>query len=173
MSKVIRWLAASLAIFAAGVAVGGFSAVRTEPELLYNYFQGLSGGEISIMTSEAALSALAMWLVLFFSAFFKFGGITVAVPVAMRGFVDGFSVTAILRILGFKGIGMCFLDILGAPVLLLMSATVMCYLSSEEKNTAPYLAVSGMCLVLIVGAALLSAAISGNVVESVMKGINL
>lgn len=171
MSRVIRWLAAGLAVFATGVTVGGFSAVRTGSELLYDYFSGFSGGEISILTGTAVISALLMWSVLFFSAFFKFGGVTVAATIAMRGFVDGFSVTAILRILGIKGIGMCFLDVLGAPVVLLMSAAVMCALTSQKNSMAAYLAVSGMCLLLILGAAMLSAAMSGALVGTAIKGI--
>lgn len=172
MSRVIKWLIAAQAVFAAGVTIGGFSAVRTAPELLYDYFAGLSSGEISILTGTAVISALVMWSVLFFSAFFKFGGVTVAAVVAMRGFVDGFSVTAILRILGFGGIGMCFLDILGAPMIILMSAAVMCSLTSGKNSMTAYLAVSGLCLLLILGATLLSSALAGTLVKSVMEGIN-
>ncbi len=171
MTRGIKWLAAALAVFAAGVTAGGFSAVGTAPELLYDYFAGLSGGEISILTGTAVVSALVMWSVLFFSAFFKFGAATVALAVGTRGFIDGYSVTAILRILGIKGIGLCFLDILGAPLVLVMSATVMCALTSEKNSMAAYLAVSGLCLILSAAVAALSSALSGAAVGAVIGGI--
>lgn len=171
MSKMARWLAAATAVFAVSVAVGCFSAVKTDPELLYDYFAELSGGEISIMTGTAAISALIMWAVLFFSAFFKFGAVTVSLAVGTRGFIDGFAVTAILRILGFKAVGMCFSDIIGAPIALVMSAAVICALNSEEYNMAAYLAVSGICLLLFLASALISSALSGALVNAVIKGI--
>lgn len=171
MSRIARWLAATSVVFALGVAVGCFSAVKTDPELLYNYFAELSGGEISILTGTAAVSALVVWSVLFFSAFFKFGAVTVALTVGARGFTDGFAVTAILRILGFKAIGMCFSDVIGAPIVLAMAAVVMCSLNSEKYNMTAYLAVSGICLLLFLAAALLSSALSGVLINTVIKGI--
>ncbi|MBS7298528.1 MAG: hypothetical protein KIG65_05545 [Eubacteriales bacterium] len=171
MSRITKWLIAALVVFAAGVTVGSFSAVSTEPKLLYDYFAGLAGGEIRILTSSAVISALTVWTVLFFSAFFKFGAITTAIAVGMRGFTDGYSVTAILRILGTKGVGMCFLDILGVPLVLIMAATVMCVLSAEKKNLTSYLAVSGLCLLLLLGASLLTSAVSSSLAGFCLKGI--
>lgn len=173
MSRGLKWLTAAAAVFAAGVAAGSFAAVKTAPESLYNYFAGLSGGGISIRTGTAVITALAVWSVLFFSAFFKFGTVTTALAVGARGFVDGYSVTSILRILGFRGLGLCFFDILGAPCVIAMAASVMCALLSEKSGGAPYLARSGLLLLIMIAAAAAASAISGAVTGAVLGGMTL
>ena len=171
MNTGTKWLIAVLAVFAVGITAGAFAAVRTEPTLLYDYFAGLSGGEISIRTVGAALSALAMWSVLFFSAFFKFGAVTTALTVGARGFVDGYCISAVLRILSIKGLPLCFLDILGVPLLLLMAANVMCALTAEKPRTSVYLARSIILLAAALAAAALSAVLAGWVMSAVLSDI--
>ncbi len=161
MNKGTKWLIAVLAVFALGITAGGFFAIKTKPDLLSDYFAGLSGGEISIRTVGAVLSALAVWTVLFFSAFFKFGAVTTALTVVARGFVDGYSITAILRILSFKGLPLCFFDILGVPLAVLMAANVMCVLTSEEKNGTAFVVRSMILLVSMLFAAAVSSFFAG------------
>ncbi len=172
MNKGTKWLIAALAVFAVGITAGGFFAIKAEPTLLSSYFAELSGGEISIRTFEAALSALAVWTVLFFSAFFKFGAVTTALTIVYRGFVDGYSVTAILRILGIKGLPLCFFDILGVPLALLMAANVMCVLTDNEKSGGAYVVRSIILLAASLLAAVLSSFPAGWIMPKILANFN-
>ncbi len=172
MSKGIKWIIVVLAIFAVGVTVGAIFSVKTEPQLLYDYFKELSGGEIGIRTKGAVLSALAVWLVLFFSAFFKFGIATTALTMAFRGFVDGYSITAILRILSFRGLPLCAFDIPRVPIEVLMAVNVMLFLTRDEKEGAGYVIRSLILLFLMLLAAVLSALFAKLVLAKVLAGFD-
>lgn len=173
MNRGYRWLAAAGVIFVLGVAAGGFAAARTAPETLYEYFAGFSGGEINIRTGTAVLDALVLWAVLFFSAFFRFGAVSSALAVGAKGFTDGYAVTAILRILGIKGIGLCFFDIFGAPLTLLMAAYTLCALTDSAQAGAKYLARSGLLLALMVIFAAAGTAAAGAIAGAVFGKLTL
>lgn len=171
MEKGTKWLLVSLAVFTLGIIIGCSVGVNTAPELLYNYFKELSGGEISPLTAAAVTSAAVWWLSLFLSAFFRFGTVSASLTVGAKGFVDGFSVTAIFRILGFRGIGMCFFDCLGAPCTVLMAAMVMWFLSERESSTARFLLKSVIMLIISLAAAALASLISGAVCKALLEGM--
>lgn len=171
MEKGTKWLLLSLGVFTAGVIIGCVAGVNTEPALLYNYFRELSEGEISPLVIPAVTSAALWWLVLLLSAFFRFGTVTASLTAGAKGFIDGFSVTAILRILGFRGIGMCFFDCLGAPCVLLMAALVMWFLSERESSVARFLAKSIIMLIISLAAAALASVISGAVCSALLEGM--
>ncbi len=171
MEKGTKWCLISLAVFALGIIIGCTVGVNAEPELLYNYFKGLSEGEIKPLTAAALTGATVWWLSLFLSAFFRFGTLTSSLIVGAKGFVDGFSVTAIFMILGFKGIGMCFFDCLGAPCTVLMAAMVMWFLSERENSTARFLLKSVILLIISLAAAAIASLISGAVCKALLGSI--
>lgn len=173
MTKAKKWLTAAAVFFAAGIAAGSLAAIKTSPDTLYGYFQGLAAGGISTRTGTAVCDALILWAVLFFSAFFRFGAVTAAAAVGAKGFTDGYAVAAIMRILGIKGIGLCFFDILGAPLALLMAALAMCRLTDEKSSAAPYLAGGGILLVMMCLAAALGSVAALAVSKSVLSALSL
>lgn len=152
-----KWIAVTGAVFAVGIAAGGFAAVRISPEILYEYFSGFSGSKINAHIGSAVLNSLLLWAVLFFSAFFRFGAVSTVLAVGAKGFTDGYAVTAILRILGIKGIALCFFDIFGAPLTLLMAAYTMYALDDTARAGAKYLAVSCLALAAMTAFAALGA----------------
>lgn len=172
MEKGTRWLFISLAVFIFGIVAGCSLGVNTAPELLYNYFSSLAAGEISPRTAAALTGAAVWWLALFLSAFFRFGIVTASLTVGTKGFIDGFAVTAILRILGFRGIGMCFIDCLGAPCTVIMAAMVMWFLNGGESSVARFLLKCIIILLISLAAAALASVISGAVCKALLAGMN-
>ncbi len=168
MNRAIKWSVTILAIFAVGVTLGAIFSARTNPALLYDYFERLSGSEISIGAMEAVLSALVTWSILFFSAFFKFGSITTSLTVVVGGFVDGYSITSILRILGTRGLPMCFFDILNVPVMLLLAANTMHCLTTVDRAGKAFVIRSVILLAALLLAELLSAWLSVKVLLAVL-----
>ena len=171
MDKGIKRLIIITGIFGAGVIFGALYATKTSPEILFGYFKGLSGGEISINWGTKMITSAFMWAMLFFSAFFRFGITTNALLVGARGFIDGFSICSILRILGFRGIGLCFFGIFTAPIIILMSGFSVSYLKSERKMTGEYLIKSAISLFCLLIFSYLSATISGLITPSYVRGI--
>lgn len=172
MSRGYKWMIIAGTVFAAGLCAGAFAAVKTPPETLYDYFSELGGGDIKISTAPAVLNALLVWAVLFFSAFFRFGAVTTALAVGVRGFTDGYAVTSILRIMGAHGLWLCFFDILGAPVIILMAASVMCALTCPGESGARYLARSGLFLLLLVLETALCSVAAGAVAKAVLPQVS-
>ena len=171
MEKGTKWLFISLGVFTFGIVAGCSLGVKTAPEPLYNYFKSLASGEISARTLAAVTSAGVWWLALFLSAFFRFGTVASSLTVAAKGFVDGFSVTAIFRILGFRGTGMCFFDCFGAPCTLLMAAMVMNFLCDSDESTSRFLIKSIILLVISLVAAALTSLVSGVITRAILTGM--
>lgn len=173
MTRGKKWIMAAAVLFALGVAAGSLAAVKTQPETLYEYFRALAGGEISSHTGTAVCDTLILWAVLFFSAFFRFGAVSCASAVAVKGFTDGYAVAAIFRILGVRGLGMCFFDILGAPLAIVMAAMAMCRLTSEERKNNVYLAAAGLLLVLMCASAAASSLAAIAIAKSVLAAAGI
>ncbi len=170
MNKGLKWLIATMAVFAIATAIGAFCSIKCSAGVLYDYFKGLSGGEISIRIGWAVQNALTVWSVLFFSAFFKFGIVTSSLTIAYRGFVDGYAVASILRILGFRGLGLCFLDILGIPILIFMATNVLFCLTDSEMCQKGYIIRSVLLLVLLIFSTALSAFLADKIINWVLSG---
>lgn len=171
MTKGKKWLILAAVFFAVCLAAGSFAAVKTAPQTLYSYFENLATGEISIRTGTAVCDALILWAVLFFSAFFRFGGVTCAAALGVKGFTDGYAVAAILRILGIRGMAMCFFDILGAPLAVVMAALAMCQLFLPQAEGRHYLAAGGVLLALMSLSALVGAALARVMIGTALGGI--
>lgn len=156
----------ALAVFALGVAAGAAAAAGTDPAAFSEYFGALKANAAAVGVGAAAANALAVWAVLFFSAFFKFGAVTASLAGCTRGFVDGYAVTAILRTLGARGVGMCFLDCIGAPMAVLMCALCIEKLAAGEMGGRRYAAKS----VLLLAGLLFSAALGGGAAAFLCRG---
>lgn len=156
----------ALAVFALGVAAGAAAAAGTDPAAFSEYFGALEQNAAAVGAGVAAANAAVVWAVLFFSAFFKFGAVTASLAGCMRGFVDGYAVTAILRTLGMRGIGMCFADCIGAPLAVLMCALCIEKLASGEMCGRLYLAKS----VLLLSGLVLAAALGGGAAALLCRG---
>ncbi|MDO4618584.1 MAG: hypothetical protein Q4B31_03565 [Clostridia bacterium] len=156
-------------IFAIGIALGALYATRSRPEVLYDYFADMPGGDISIKIGTVILGAVVVWAMLFFSAFFKFGVQSASLFVGLRGFLDGFAVLSILRILGFRGLGLCFFDVFTAPLLILMAFFAIGYLKNDIKSGGEYLIKSVIALALIIVFSYLSAIVSGAITPDLIK----
>lgn len=139
----------ALSVFVLGVAAGSRAAVGTNPAAFSEYFAALAQNGAGIKIGAVAANSLAVWLVLFFSAFFKFGAVTASLAVGARGFVDGYAVTAILRTAGFRAAGLCFFDCLGAPLVLVMCAMCMHALADSAPAGRGYLLRSVSVLLLM------------------------
>jgi len=171
MDKGIKRLIIITGIFAFGVLAGAIYSIKTNPEILYGYFKGLSGGEISINWGTKIITSAFMWAMMFFSAFFKFGLTTNALLVGARGFIDGFSICSILRILGFRGIGLCFFGIFTAPIIIVMAGFSVSYLKSERKMTGEYMIKSVIALLVLLVFSYISALLSGAITPPYVRGI--
>lgn len=146
-------------LYAAGVTAGGFAACKTLAATIYEYFSGLSGGALSPMTGTAALNAVIVWAVLFFSAFFRFGTITAMLTVLTKGFINGYAITAILRIYGFHGLTLAFRDVFYLPLFIYMAASSVYELSDTGAGTR-FTTRSILILILMVIASVSGAVLS-------------
>lgn len=160
-----KCLLLALSVFALGVAAGSRAAVGTDPAAFSEYFAALANNGAGIKIGAVAANSLVVWLVLFFSAFFRFGAVTASLAVASRGFVDGFAVTAILRTAGAGAVGLCFFDCLGAPLTLVMCAMCMHALADTAPAGRGYLLRSVLVLLLM----LLCALAGGYVSQALLK----
>ena len=146
-------------LYAAGVTAGGFAACKTLAATIYEYFSGLSGGALSPMTGTAALNAVIVWAVLFFSAFFRFGTVTSMVTVLTKGFINGFAVTAIFRIYGICGLALAFRDTLCLPLFIYMAAMSV-YELSEARGGTHFVARSILIMLFMVITSVLGCVLS-------------
>ncbi len=134
--KVKRiYITAATLLFAAGISVGGFCLVRTPPEILYEYFSGHRGGLLGPMAGTAALNAVFVWAVLFFSAFFKFGKLTAMLTVFIKGFTNGYAITAALEIFGKYGLCISLQDLFYVPLIIYLASSVCDELSDTAAKT--------------------------------------
>lgn len=172
MEKGIKWLFAALAVFAIGIIVGCSVGIKISPKLLYDYFSELSKGEIKPFTASALINASVWWAVLFLSAFFRFGTVTASLTAAARGFVDGFSVTAILRIFGIKGILMSFLGSFGAMCTVLMAGIVMRFLDGKGNNIGGFVLRSTILLAIALVTAILASLLSSVACKMLLGSMN-
>lgn len=159
MKRKQMYIILAVAVFAAGVVIGGFCSISTKPDVIYEYFAGHRGGSLGMMTGTAAHNAVFVWAVLFFSAFFRFGIPVSMLAVFAKGFTNGFAITAILRFYGMYGLFMSLQDILYVPLVVYFAAAV-CAESPSEGEKKGFVLFSLLILLLMLATASLGSVMS-------------
>lgn len=145
MKREKLYITVATILFASGISVGGFCLVRTSPEILYEYFTGHRGGLLGPMAGTAALNAVFVWTVLFFSAFFRFGKLTAMLTVFIKGFTNGYAITAAFKIYAKYGLFISLQDIFYVPLIIYL-ASIAC---NELSDTTPKTGFTRKALIIL------------------------
>ena len=160
-------------IFTAGIVFGSLFAVKTPQDRLYSYFAELAKGYAPYPIKYGVLVALAVWLLLFFSAYFKFGTLSAGSIILARGFFDGFCITAILSVLGIRGVGLFLLDFFDSCCCILMVCAVFSALKDSEYSGGKFLAQRLILLPAMLVCATLDGLLAKPLVGLALKGFGV
>lgn len=107
-------------LFTVGILAGSLYQVRIDEQTeMYEYLKsGISGYDVGIGGSIKAVCRdnFTELCALLISAFLPFGVLVVGVVLAIRGFMTGFAITAVLRTYGFFGMSLCIGNIVSALI---------------------------------------------------------
>ncbi|MDD6736281.1 MAG: hypothetical protein PUE13_08240 [Clostridiales bacterium] len=124
-----------LALYGLGVCIGGVRQVKTNAQTeMYEYLTGaVSGYDATAASSikSVAKDNAVLLVVLAVSGLCRPLSVLAAAAMAAKGYVTGFSITAILRLCGLKGIFLCTANLLS--VMLTVPAVAYFGASSAEN----------------------------------------
>ncbi len=141
--KRVSWIIISV-LFLTGFIIGAFYlALSEEDKELYLYLSGFFEGQGGVDNQMSVFKAslldnLKLSLILLISGFFRIGAVTPLGCAAVKGFVNGFSVSAFVRYYGIKGLFVPLSSIISSiiyiPVLIVFCARAFVFSIENEKK---------------------------------------
>ena len=110
-----------LGVYALGIAIGGIRQVKSENPDMYEYLSGAvseyAPAAVKSIKSVAS-DNVKLLAVLALGGLFKAGIILIPAAMLLKGYTAGFSITAVIRLYGIKGLILCGANILSVMLLI-------------------------------------------------------